>query len=101
MLLTPLSEVDGQVVEMPLAVGCGLEDTLLHVAGVSELALFAWERGQIWWLIKSQSAILPYGKMDNLMKGSLAAYAKQAYIQHKWLISAEPFLKTYPADIFK
>ena len=86
---------------MALAVGCGLEDTLLHIAGVSKLALFASETGQIWWLIKSQSAVFPYGKMDNLMKGSLAAYAKQAYIQHKWPISAEHFLTTYPADIFK
>lgn len=97
----PLSEDDGQVVKMALAVSCGLEDTLRCVAGVSELAPFAWERGQIWQLIKSQSAVLPYGKMDNLMKGSLAAYAKQGDIQHKWPISAERFLTTYPADIYK
>lgn len=96
-----LSEDDGQVVEMAVAVSCGWEDTLRHVAGVSELALFAWERGQIWRLTKSPSAVLPYGKMDNLMKGSLAACAKQAYIQHKWPVSAEHFLTAYPADIFK
>lgn len=48
-----------------------------------------------------QSALLPYGMVDNLMKGSLAVHAKQAYTQHKWPIAAEHFLTTYPADIFK
>lgn len=56
----------------------GLEDTLLHVAGVSQAALFAWGRRQIWWLIKSQSAVLPYGKKDNLMKGGLAVYVQMS-----------------------
>lgn len=92
---------DGQAVKMALALGCGLEDTLLHTAGVSYLPLFSWQRGQIWWLIKRQSAVLPCGKMDNVMKGSLAVYAKQANMQHKWPIASEHFLTAYPADIFK
>lgn len=78
---------------MALAMSCGLEDALLAIAGVSKWAQFAWERGQIRWLIKSQSAVLPYGKMDNSMKGSLAVCAKQSYTQHKWPISAEYFLQ--------
>jgi len=84
-----------------MAVVCGLQDTLRHVAGFSKLSLFTWVKGQILRLVKSQSAVLPYGKMDNLMKGSLAVYAKQVYIQHKWPISAEHFLTTYSADTFK
>lgn len=63
----------------PNGFGCGLwfRRHIFSHCRCPLTGLFACEKGRIWCLINSQSAVLPYGMVNNLMKGSLAVHANK------------------------